>query len=63
MLFRCAGVLCIALQLGVGGKEAACVDGTEEVGVEYIFGAMPRLCDLEEKGETSVLVVLLVSVA
>jgi hypothetical protein len=51
------------LQLGVGGKEAACVDGTEEVGVEYIFGAMPRLCDLEEKGETSVLVVLLVSVA
>lgn len=39
------------------------LNGTEEVGVEDVFSAGARLCKLEDDGETSVLVVLLVSVA
>lgn len=52
-------VLGVGLEFGVGGEEARELDGAEEVGVDDVFGAGAGLGELEEEGEESVEVVLL----
>lgn len=59
VLLQGVRVLGVALELWVGGEEAARVHGAEEVGVEDVFGTRAGLGYLEEEGQTGVLVVAL----